>query len=234
MVALPSGAVIGALDAAGFAAAARHLAGTDPDLGRIVEERGLPAFWHRPPGFATLALLIVEQQVSLASARAVFERLQVTLGQVTAARLVAAEPSALAGAGLTRQKQRYLRDLAAAVVGRELQLEALESLDDASARATLLSRSGIGPWTADVYLLTALRRPDIWPVGDRALQVGVGERLGLGATPDPALLEDIGDRWRPHRAVAARLIWHDYLARRGRVEPEVAGLEFPEPGMVPD
>lgn len=225
-----------ALDADTFASAGRRLAAGDSDLESIVAEHGFPDFWHRPAGFATLALLIVEQQVSLASARAVFERLLAALGGVNADSVSGADPALLAGCGLTRQKIRYLKELAGAVESGRLDLDGLATLDDGSARRDLLSQVGIGPWTADVYLLSALRRPDIWPTGDRALQVGVAERLGLETPPGPGDLDRIGERWRPFRSVAARLIWHDYLRRRGRSEIPVAGLGagIPEPGDVAD
>jgi DNA-3-methyladenine glycosylase II len=207
-----------------FARSGQDLATRDPHLAAIVSDHGFPDFWHRPAGFATLALLIVEQQVSLASAKAVFERLVDVLGEVAPTTVARADDRVMAACGLTRQKQRYLRALATAVVSGHLDLAGLPALDDTSARAALLDQIGIGPWTADVYLLSALRRPDIWPVGDRALQVGVGERLEMDAPPSPAVLAGIGERWRPYRSVAARLFWHDYLRRRGRSETTVVGL----------
>jgi DNA-3-methyladenine glycosylase II len=91
-------------------------------------------------------------------------------------------------------------------------------MDDDAVRRALVALPGIGPWTADVYLLACLGRPDLWPVGDRALQVAVAEALGLAAVPDPGSLEGLGERWRPHRSTAARILWHGYLGRRGRVE----------------
>lgn len=212
------------LDATTFPDVVSRLADDDPALSEVVAVHGVPDFWHRPPGFATLALFIVEQQVSLASAKAVFERLVDLLGEVNSATVTAADLDELGRAGLTRQKQRYLKELSRAVSTGRLDLEALERLSDVQARAALTALPGIGPWTADVYLLAALRRADVWPVGDRALQVGVGEILGLTATPGPDELESIGDRWRPHRSAAARLIWHAYLRRRNRQETAVAGL----------
>lgn len=207
-----------------FTTAAMALAARDRHLGEVVAEHGVPEFWHRPATFATLALFIVEQQVSLASAQAVFERMVATLGAVTAEAVASASESALGSVGLTRQKLRYLRGLAESTLAGAVDLEALAGEPDDEVRRRLLEVTGIGPWTADVYLLSALRRPDVWPVGDRALQVGVGDRLQLGSPPTPRQLADVGERWRPHRSVAARLIWHDYLRRRGRAETMVRGL----------
>lgn len=213
-----------ALTGSGFQRAVRRLTREDAALARVVHDHGAPDFWHRPPGFATLALFIVEQQVSLASAKAVFERLLALLGEVTADNLLAAPEEELGRCGLTRQKLRYLRLLSRQVADGALDLDGIASLSDDQARRALLGLTGIGPWTADVYLLSALRRPDIWPVGDRALQVGTGELIGHATVPTPAELNEIGDRWQPWRSVAARLIWHGYLARRGRAETVVAGL----------
>lgn len=213
-----------ALTAEGFAAAATRLADGDGHLAAVISRHGLPDFWHRPPGFATLVLFIVEQQVSLDSARAVFERLSSSLGGVSPRSVASAGHEVLRSVGLTRQKQRYLVGLGEMMLANPSLLDDLADTPDAEARRRLLAITGIGPWTADVYLLSALRRPDVWPVGDRALQVGVGELIGLESPPDSRQLEDIGERWRPYRSVAARLVWHSYLRRRGREEAEVAGL----------
>jgi DNA-3-methyladenine glycosylase II len=215
------------LDEGAFRAAAGELAGRDPALGAVVDAYGVPPFWARPATFATLVLLVVEQQVSLASAKAVFDRVVVALGGMTPTLVAAADPDVLGRAGMTRQKQRYVRLLAEEVMAGRLDLDGLAALPDDEARARLLALTGIGPWTADCYVLAALRRPDMWPVGDRALQVGVGEVLGHAAPPTPIELEALGERWRPVRAVAARLVWHAYLARRNRTETEVAGLGPP-------
>lgn len=212
------------LSHADFKQAVDRLAGEDPELARVVSQHGIPDFWHRPPGFATLCLFIVEQQVSLASAKAVFERLHDLVGEVTADNLLNTPLEELRRCGLTRQKLRYLGIVSQQVAEGTLDLDGLAQLADAAARRVLVSITGIGPWTADVYLLSALRRPDIWPVGDRALQVGTGELVGHASVPTPEELERIGRRWRPWRSVAARLIWHDYLSRRGRAETTVAGL----------
>ena len=206
------------LDRAAFAAVADDLVATDPALAAIVAHHGMPPFWSRPPGFRSLVLLILEQQVSLASGAAAYRRLRERVRTVTPSALLRCTPEELRADGISRQKYRYLMALAAAVEGGSLDVDALEGMDDDAARRALLALPGIGPWTADVYLLACLGRPDLWPVGDRALQVAVGEALGLAVAPDPAALEGLGDRWRPHRSTAARILWHGYLDRRGRVE----------------
>ncbi|MGI8515852.1 MAG: DNA-3-methyladenine glycosylase family protein [Acidimicrobiia bacterium] len=209
------------LDAARFARAARLLAKQDPALARIVKEFGLPAFWQRPAGFQSLVLFILEQQVSLASAAAAYHRIRDRLGEMEPERLLEASPAELRADGVSRQKDRYLRELARAIIDHRLPLEGLAQKDDDEVRRELTAIPGIGRWSADVYLLACLGRPDIWPIGDRALQVAVTEALSLDAIPNPLELEDIGNRWKPHRAVAARLLWHGYLGRRGRTETNV-------------
>ena len=118
--------------------------------------------------------------------------------------------------GFSRQKARYGRALAAALVTGALDLDGLDGLDDEAAHRALQTIPGIGPWTSTIYLLMVLGRPDVWPVGDIALAESVGQVKGLGRRPDAVEMETIGESWRPWRSVAARLLWHDYLARRGR------------------
>jgi DNA-3-methyladenine glycosylase II len=202
------------LDETSFAAAVAELTAGDPDLAAIVERHGLPSFWAREPGLATLVLLILEQQVSLASARAAYERLVGRLGGLTTEGILRSTDEELRGDGFSRQKARYVRVLAGAVEEGSLDLGAVASLDDQAARAALVALPGIGPWTAEVYLLSALRRPDTWPVGDIALQEGARRARRLVARPSPDELELIGEAWRPHRATAARLLWHLYLSDR--------------------
>jgi DNA-3-methyladenine glycosylase II len=211
--------VVTQLDEETFEEACRLLADEDEALSGLMSTWGAPAFWHRRPGFATLVLLILEQQVSLESGAAMFRRLSGLVSSVVPESVVRAGEAGLRSIGVTRQKTTYLLDLAERVIDGRLDLDMVASGPEPAARAELLAVRGIGAWTADAYLLSALRRPDMWPVGDRALQVGAGEALGMARTPDEAELEIIGEPWRPIRAVAARLIWHAYLSRRGRVEP---------------
>jgi len=201
-----------------FRRALRDLAEVDASLAATLDRFGPPDFWHRQPGFSTLVLFILEQQVSLASAAAAFNRLRARVGDITPAAVLVPTDDELRADGFSRQKARYVRELARSVLERRIDLAGLDSSGDDEVRRQLISLIGIGPWTADVYLLSCLRRPDVWPVLDRALQVATGEVLGLEITPDPTELLELGERWRPHRSTAARLMWHSYLSKRGRNE----------------
>jgi DNA-3-methyladenine glycosylase II len=191
----------------------------DQALAGIVERYGVPQFWRRPPGFGTLVLLILEQQVSLEAGASVYKRLAEMVGAVTPENICRFDASDLNGVGLTRQKAGYVIGLARSVSEGDLDLEQLPSLGFSEASARLQELRGIGRWTAEAYLLAAEGRPDIFPVTDRALQVGTGEALSMKDAPDPDELEILSRPWRPIRSVAARLIWHAYLSERGRVEP---------------
>jgi DNA-3-methyladenine glycosylase II len=180
----------------------------------VVAECGPPPFWMRSGGFTELVRIILEQQVSLASGRAALARLRRAVSPLTARRLLATDIEVLRGCGLTRQKSDYCRALARVIVDGRLKLKPLTTMPDDAVRAALTAVKGIGPWTADVYLLMGLGRPDVWPVGDRALVVAVREVKGLAADPSPDDFRDIGKPWRPWRAVAARILWHYYLATR--------------------
>ncbi|MEI2689382.1 MAG: DNA-3-methyladenine glycosylase 2 family protein [Anaerolineae bacterium] len=184
----------------------------DPDLAQITARLGPPPLWPREPGFATLIQIILEQQVSLASARAAFQRLLAAADPLTPERFLQLDDDTLKAAGLSRQKAGYGRTLAQAVLARSLELDGLAALDDDAVRVALTAIKGIGPWTADIYLLMVLRRPDAWPSADLALAVAVQQIKGLAARPGPQELEMLGWAWRPWRAVAARLLWHHYLS----------------------
>lgn len=204
--------------------AVAELGRRDPRLAMIVDTYGAPEFWHRPPGFTTLVLFILEQQVSLASGAAAFRKLQARVGEVVPETVLLPSDEELRADGFSRQKTRYVRELARSVIEGRIDLPALTQEDDDEVRNRLTGLVGIGPWTADVYLLSCLRRPDTWPVLDRALQVATAEVLDLDNVPDPSTLVEIGEQWRPHRSTAARLLWHSYLARRGRAEITFVGL----------
>jgi DNA-3-methyladenine glycosylase II len=156
----------------------------------------------------------LEQQVSLASAKATYDRLRATLSPLTPSQFLTLDEVTLKQIGFSRQKTRYSRLLAQALVAGELDLELLADLADEQVRAELTNIKGIGPWTANIYLLLVLRRPDIWPSRDLALAVAVQKVKKLPTRPTPTELEEIAQPWRPWRAVAARLLWHDYLSRK--------------------
>ncbi len=219
------------LDDATFREACTLLAEEDPKLGAALDAYGRPSFWSRPPGFATLVLLILEQQVSLESGAAVYERLLAQVEEVIPESIASLGPKRLRDIGVTRQKADYIDHLSHAHLGGEFDVNALGELPPAEARDALLRQRGIGPWTADAYLLSALVHIDVFPTGDRALQVGAAEVLGLQAAPDADKLELVAEPWRPIRATAARIIWHAYLSRRGRTEPGDRLLDAPPPDM---
>lgn len=199
-----------------LAAAVDELAGRDPDLAGAIARFGRPPLWARPAGFATLLQVILEQQVSLSSARAAYGRLVAAIGEPAPTAFLALDDAQLLSIGFSRQKARYGRELSTAVRAGRLDLEHLATLDDDAARAELVALPGVGPWTASIYLLMALGRPDIWPAGDIALAQATAEVKGLDARPDPGTLIGMAERWRPWRAVAARILWHHYLGVRGR------------------
>jgi DNA-3-methyladenine glycosylase II len=194
----------------------RFLTGRDRNLARILDDLGPPPMWAREPGFPTLLHVILEQQVSLASAKAAFDRLLAAASPLTPERFLELNDAQLWAIGFSRQKTAYGRCLSRAVLEDRIDLAAVGAMDDASARLELTQIKGIGPWTAEIYLLMALRRPDVWPSSDLALAVAVQKLMGLDARPTPEDLDTIAGKWRPWRAVAARLLWHYYLANRVR------------------
>ena len=194
-------ALRGALDAL----ATEHM-----EVARTLALVGHPEPRRRAPGAATLARTIVGQQVSVASANAILDRLEALLGaDLPMAALATVPDEALRGVGLSRQKAGYLRSLAAEVTSGRLDLSALPA-DDEAAIAALTAVKGIGRWSAEVYLLLAEGRPDVWPAGDLAVQASVGVMLGLEARPTERALRELGERWRPHRGAVAILAWHRY------------------------
>jgi len=191
--------------------AVSRLAARDPDLAGVVARYGVPPLWDRPPGFASLVRIILEQQVSLASAMAAYNRLQDRLGAVTPAAFLTLDDVELKAIGFSRQKARYGRLLGEALLSGAFDVDILGSLPDDEVRARLLSLKGIGHWSADIYLLMALCRPDVWPRSDLALVQAVASLKRLPAPPTPEEFEQIGEAWRPYRSAAARLVWFEYL-----------------------
>jgi DNA-3-methyladenine glycosylase II len=204
------------LDERSLLDAVERLTAADPAVAASVERFGPPPLWAREPSFATLIHLILEQQVSLASALAAFERLRLaTDGRITPQAVLRLDDATMRTIGFSRQKAGYARDLALAL-SDGLALNDLEAMSDDEARAALIRLRGVGRWTADVYLTMCLMRPDVWPHGDQALVTGAVELIGLDVRPTFDELSAIAERWRPFRAVAARVLWHHYLRLRGR------------------
>ena len=192
--------------------ATRELAAQDPDLAAVVDKYGPPPLWAREPGFHTLIHIVLEQQVSLASAKAAYDRVVAVTGRLVPERFLALSDAELKAVGFSRQKAVYGRGLARAILDGRIDLARLETLDDDQVKVQLTAIKGIGPWTADIYLLMVLRRPDTWPSGDLALASAVQRVKRLRAQPTPEKLERIGRAWQPWRAVAARILWHYYLS----------------------
>ncbi len=197
-----------------YAHALSVLAGRDRDLAGILNTFGIPPLWMREAGFATLIQIILEQQVSLASAKAVFTRLQATISPITPEHFFQLDEVELKRIGFSRQKALYGRLLAESILTGQLDLTTLSTMDDEDVRAVLKKIKGIGDWTVDIYLLMALRRPDALPKGDLGLILAIQKVKKLEQRPTPKEIEDIAENWRPWRAVATRLLWHYYLSRK--------------------
>jgi DNA-3-methyladenine glycosylase II len=186
------------------------IAAREPALARALEIAGYPEPRIRPTGYATLLRTIVGQQVSVAAAASVWSRLEALLGSdLPPEAVLAADFDSLRGCGLSRQKQGYARSLCELVVAGALDLDALPA-DDEEAIAQLVRIKGIGRWSAEIYLLFAEGRPDIWPAGDLAVQAGLHRILGLDARPGEKLTRELAESWRPHRGAAAIFTWHCY------------------------
>ncbi len=191
----------------------KTLASGCPHLSIVFDKYGAPPLWDRSTGFQTLLQIILEQQVSLASAKACFDKLSRRVGDVTPESLLKSSDAELKADGFSRQKTSYARHLAEAVQEHRIDFDELERLSDTEVRAELIKLKGVGEWTSDIYLLMALLRPDIMPKGDVALHTAWHK---LSGEPRPASDEFlvIAERWKPYRSVAARLLWHFYLSER--------------------
>lgn len=196
------------------------LARKDPGLKGILKQYGYPPMWTRPATFQTLILIILEQQVSLASAYAAFKKLREKTGYVTPAKILALTDKEMRAVYFTRQKMGYARELARAIQSRKLVLKKLGSLKDEEVREQLIQLKGIGHWTIDVYLMHALQRTDLFPLGDIALVNSLKhiKELPPHTTKDELLA--IAEPWRPHRTIAAMMLWHAYIKRKGIILKE--------------
>src|ERR1700756_564045 len=203
----------GPIEGERLAAALAELATRDADLARAIAEVGPPPPRSRPAGFASLLDIVLAQQVSTASFRAIAQRLVAAIGEVTPAGILALGEGELRAIGFSRQKTIYARGIAEAVGEGRLDLDAVARLGDEAAVAELVKLKGVGRWTAEIYLMFCLGRPDVLPAGDLALCEAA--RLGKGRRrrPDEAGLRRMGKPWQPWRSVAARLLWHYYAVK---------------------
>lgn len=193
--------------------AVEALAARDSDLRAIVQSHGPPPFRARPTGFRTLVHIILEQQVSLASAKATLDKLTLLIPAFTPLDYLKLTVEDLRGAGVSRQKMRYTRAVAAAIEEGSLPITTLGRRSDDRVRELLTALPGIGNWTADCYLMLAMKRPDLWPIGDLALVKAIQYVKGLRERPDAEFLDELGEQYRPLRSVATQLYWHQYLSK---------------------
>jgi len=192
------------------------LSAADPTLAEVHEIVGTPPLRRREGGFAALLRIITDQQISLKAGASIWARTLQRFEPLTAETIAGADEDDIRSCGQSAAKARAMRAVAKGMLDGSLNLEELKELDDREAMAMLTRIKGIGPWTAEVYLLTCVGRADIWPAGDVALQTGVQLALGLDARPTAKEMVALGEPWRPHRAVAARLLWAYYRKRTGR------------------
>lgn len=190
------------------------IATRDGDVARALDEAGMPELRRRKPGYESLLRAIVGQQLSIASAAAIWDRLAAACGEITPAAFLALDDDDLRAIGFSRQKTGYARSLATLVDDGTVRLDRLGRLDDEAAIAELVQIKGIGRWTAEVYLLAAHGRPDIFPADDLALMIGAQLLKNLKKRPDKKKLLRLAEPWRPHRTAAAHLLWHYYRHRR--------------------
>lgn len=191
-----------------------QLAGKDASIKQIIQQYGYPPLWSRKASFETLIQIILEQQVSLASAKAALVKLKEKIGIVTPQKLLPLSDAELKACYFSRQKTVYARCLAQAILNKEISIKNLQLLDDESVRAKLTAIKGIGHWTTDVFLMMVLHRTDLFPTGDIALMNSVRyvKQLPAHASKEEILL--IADKWRPNRTIAAFIFWHAYIKRK--------------------
>ena len=191
--------------------AAKQLSKKDDGLSTLFVTDGAPPLWARRAGFATLIKIILEQQVSLSSAKAINNKLHKNIKPFTPAWFLELGISNLKKLGVTRQKSSYCINVAEAVTKNEFSFTSLNKLDDYNAKQILMQIKGVGSWTADIYLLMALRRPDIWPKGDIALAKSMKKVKRLKDLPLYEEQLKVAEMWRPYRSVAARMLWQHYI-----------------------
>ena len=205
---------IAALNSHSLKHACLDLASNDACLRLVHETYGPPPLWNRPTGFSTLLQIILEQQVSLASAKACFDKLAARLGEVTPKELLTINDADLKTIGFSRQKAAYAKHLSEAILTKRIDLARLHKLPDGDAKAELMKLKGVGEWTSDIYLLMAMLRPDVMPKGDIALHEAYRKLTHGDKRPESDEFVTIAEKWKPFRSVAARLLWHFYLSEK--------------------
>ena len=198
-----------------FAGICRKLAKKDADLASIIKQHGLPPMWTRPNTFQTLIHIILEQQVSLASAYAALKKLKEKVGIITPAKVLLLSDEELRACYFSRQKMVYARELANAIQLKKINLKRLSFLQDEEIRTEMIQLKGIGHWTIDVYLMFALQRTDLFPLGDIAMVNSLKEVKQLPKEISREEMLKIAEPWRPYRTVAAMILWHAYIKKRG-------------------
>ncbi|MXX26016.1 MAG: DNA-3-methyladenine glycosylase 2 family protein [Caldilineaceae bacterium SB0668_bin_21] len=188
----------------------QFLSAQDADLAGVLTQHGPPNLRSQPPGFPALLKIILGQQVSRSSAASTYQRLCDAIGPPEPASFQSLDDEALRAIGFSRQKSRYGRELASAILDGRLQLDRLADRDDDEVRTTLTALPGIGPWSAEIYLLFALRRTDAWPASDLGIIVGAQKVKGLPARPSRQELDAMAENWRPWRGLATFILWHGY------------------------
>ncbi len=209
-------------------AALRMLGEIEPRFGALVEKAGRPPLRRRPDGFAGLAATVVSQQLSTASAGAIWGRLAAAFDPMAPDAILKARAARLARLGLSAPKIKALKAIARAVTRGELTLASLADVEADTAHAALTAVHGIGPWTADIYLLSCLGHADAWPAGDLALQEAARLAFGLKARPSTKEMTALAEPWRPFRAVAARVLWTYYRSVKGREGAPVVTKILPQ------
>ena len=198
-----------------FSVICDKLSKKDKHLKRVIGQYGYPPMWTRPNTFQTLILTILEQQVSLASAYAAFTKLKERIGFVTHGKILALSDGELRACYFSRQKIVYARALATAVKDKKINLKKLSLADEITVRSELKKIKGIGDWTVDVYLMHALQRTDLFPLGDIALVNSMKEVKQLSQTITKDEMLAIAESWRPYRTIASMILWHAYIQKRG-------------------
>jgi len=206
--------VIRTFDTTTFPLLCRQLGKKDTDLQHIIDQYGLPPLWNRKPSFETLIHIILEQQVSLASAKAALDQLKKRIGKITPANILSLTDEEMKACYFSRQKTVYAKHLAEQVLTKQFSISQLKTMDDETVRTAMKQLKGIGDWTADVFMMMALQRTDCFPTGDIALINSIKKVKKLSPDTSKETILAIAAEWQPYRTIAAYLLWHHYLGER--------------------